>query len=287
MLTNYQFLVRRFRLKSAPGKILLAVLFCIVFSGCATTPGNIDPYENFNRKIYAFNTTFDDHIAEPVANAYTTVTPGFMQTGVSNFFRNLSNVNVILNDFLQGKLKQGFSDTGRLAINSTIGILGLFDVAKRIGLDQHDEDFGQTLAVWGVNSGPYLVLPFVGPYTLRGTPSIAVDAITNPLLTTYPPLLGLNAINARARADGALRFIDEAALDPYVFTRESFLQWRNYLIHDGNPPVSEDFDDLEDELLEADISDEESAYSNDEIGPNLEYESEKPAIAVDGIIKAR
>ncbi len=128
----------------------------------------------------------------------------------------------ILNDLLQGKVDQGFQDSGRFAINSTVGILGLFDVAEKIGWDQHEEDFGQTLAVWGVDSGPYLVLPFFGPTTVRDTPSFAVEALTNPLLTLYPALWGLDLVDTRARADGSIQFINEAALDPYVFTRESF-----------------------------------------------------------------
>ena len=214
--------------------------------------------------MFSFNSTVDEHIAEPVAGAYTKVTPEIVQTGVTNFFQNLSNLNVILNDLLQGKVNQGLQDSGRFAINSTVGILGLFDVAEKIGWDQHEEDFGQTLAVWGVGPGPYLVLPFFGPTTLRDTPSFAVEALTNPLLTLYPALWGLDLVDTRARADGSIQFVNEAALDPYVFTRESFLQWRNFLISDGKAPVDGVEDDIEDMLFDDDEFEEVSISESNE-----------------------
>ncbi len=252
-------------------KSIIWVVLALFLGGCATTSGDksdIDPYEGFNRTMYSFNSTVDEHIAEPVAGAYTTVTPEVVQTGVSNFFQNLSNINVILNDLLQGKVEQGIQDSGRFAINSTVGILGLFDVAEKIGWEQHDEDFGQTLAVWGVDSGPYLVLPFFGPTTLRDTPSFAVDALTNPLLTLYPALIGLDFVDTRARADGSIQFVNEAALDPYVFTRESFLQWRNFLINDGETPVDKIDDDIEDMLFEDEELEDISAPTSIEVDSN-------------------
>ena len=236
-------------------RLVLSIVLALILGGCATTSGDkteIDPYEDFNRKMFSFNSTVDEYIAEPVAGAYTKAAPEVVQTGVTNFFQNLSNLNVILNDFLQGKVEQGFQDSGRFVINTTVGILGLFDVAEKIGWDRHNEDFGQTLAVWGIDSGPYLVLPFLGPTTVRGTPSFAVEALTNPLLTMYPALMGLDLVETRARADGSIKFVNEAALDPYVFTRESFLQWRNFLISDGRVPVDEIDDDIEDMLFDDD-----------------------------------
>lgn len=258
-------------------------IFVLLMGGCATTSENgkdIDPYESFNRKMFTFNGVLDKQVAEPIASGYTKVTPEPVQTGVTNFFQNLSNINVVLNDFLQGKFKQGFADSGRFVINTTVGIAGLFDVAKKFGLEQHNEDFGQTLAVWGVNPGPYLVLPFLGPSTTRGTPSFAVEALTNPVVTAFPPLLGLELVDTRARADGAIKFVDEAALDPYIFTRESFLQWRNFLIYDGNPPVPE-LDDLEEELLAEEeelLEDYESGEDNpelDEAGTDTDSDAQK------------
>lgn len=191
-----------------------------------------DPYEGFNRSMYGFNMGLDKHLLKPVASGYKTITPNFMQTGVSNFFTNLKGINVVLNDVLQGKFEQGASDTGRFLTNSTVGLLGLFDVASDLGLQGNVEDFGQTLAVWGVDQGPYLVLPVLGPTTVRDGAAIVVDKAANP--GSYVPGTGIvEGINDRANAEGALNFIDEAALDPYVFTRESFLQYRKNLINDG------------------------------------------------------
>lgn len=172
-----------------------------------------------------------------------------MQTGVFNFFNNLKNVNVVINDVLQAKFSQSAEDTGRFALNSTVGVGGLFDVAKHVGLEQNDEDFDQTLAVWGVPQGSYLVLPILGPSTARGIPGAVFDTAANPASYIGMPVQLVSMLNARASAEGALKFIDEAALDPYVFTRESFLQWRNNLATDGKAEASSDVDDLEDDGL--------------------------------------
>lgn len=238
---------------------LLLLLAVFVLNGCATTrideQGNevavVDPYENINRKVYNFNDKVDQYVAEPVANGYKKITPEFIQTGVSNFFNNVKEINTMLNDFLQAKFKQGLEDTGRFAVNTTVGLGGLFDVASKVGLERHQEDFEQTLAVWGVSPGSYLVLPFLGPTTTRGIPGAIVDTATNPL--NYLGLMSVQVarmVNTRANAEGALKFIDEAALDPYVFTRESFLQWRNFMATDGSPEANEDFLDFEEELME-------------------------------------
>lgn len=253
-----------------PLVILTALL--LLLGGCTTNPTKdqapiavaedqeIDPYEDFNRDMYEFNDSVDNYIAEPISDAYKFVTPNILQTGVSNFFSNLGNVGVVFNDVLQGKVQQGAEDTGRFLINSTVGVLGLFDVASEVGLEQNQEDFGQTLAVWGVPTGPYMVLPFLGPTTFRGLPGTAVDIATNPI--TYigiPALAAASVVNTRANADGALQFVDEAALDPYIFTREAYLQWRKHLASDGNPDTDEDpLADYEDELFEEE--DEEQLY---------------------------
>lgn len=249
-----------------------ALLFSIALAitGCASTEpvssgdfsnartvNPVDPYEGFNRAMYGFNMGLDKYLLKPIADGYRFITPDFMQTGVTNFFNNLKGINVVLNDLLQGKFKQGASDTGRFLTNSTIGVLGLFDVASDLGLEANIEDFGQTLAVWGVAQGPYLVLPILGPTTLRDSGGIIVDKAANP--GTYVPGTGvLEGINDRANAEGALNFIDEAALDPYVFTRESFLQYRNNLINDGKVEtdsldldVDAAFDDSESETYDS------------------------------------
>jgi phospholipid-binding lipoprotein MlaA len=248
--------------------------FCLLMGiiiglgGCATTSkensanNKADPYENFNRKIYGFNDNVDDYVAKPVANAYKYVTPDFMETGVSNFFNNLKTINVVLNDVLQAKFEQSGRDTGRFLMNSTLGMAGLFDVAKTVGLDQNDEDFEQTLAVWGVPQGTYLVLPLLGPITTRGIPGAVFDAAANPVTYIGTPLQALSLLNTRANAEGSLKFIDEASLDPYVFTRESFLQWRTHLATDGKTDASSDLMDIDDDLLSDEQSTDKKADTN-------------------------
>ncbi len=262
-------------------KFLLTFVFSSVFLvGCASTEventeagaddlavvaeqeNSKDPYEHINRKIYTFNDKLDQYVAKPISDAYIWVTPQFVQTGIANFFNNLNDISVVMNDTLQGKFDQGAEDTGRFLLNSTVGLLGVFDVAKEVGLEKHNEDFAQTLAVWGVPEGPYLVLPVLGPATTRGIPGAVVDTAANP--TTYVgfPVQLLSMLNSRANAEGSLKFIDEAALDPYVFTREAFLQHRQHLIKNGQVDVSDQdaldledaFYDEEDEVVEATAS---------------------------------
>lgn len=244
---------------------LIFTLFAALLGCAATKPlgqvekNSIDPYENVNRKIHAFNDGFDDYIAKPISGTYQNFTPEFIQTGITNFFNNLGDINVIFNDFLQAKLKQGGQDTRRFLMNTTLGLAGFFDVATTVGLERHEEDFEQTLAVWGVPQGKYLVIPFLGPITYRGIPGAIVDTAANPVTYTGAPLLSnfigapiqaVSLIDKRARAEGSLKFIDEAALDPYVFMRESFLQWRKHLATDGKSDSS----DLLELEMEGDIT---------------------------------
>jgi phospholipid-binding lipoprotein MlaA len=264
-------------------KFYLILGIIIGFSGCATTTkdssvsNQADPYENFNRKVFGFNNNVDTYVAKPISNTYKAVTPDFMQTGVSNFFNNLKNINVILNDVFQAKFEQSGRDTRRFLMNSTLGMAGLFDVAKTVGLEQNDEDFEQTLAVWGVPQGTYFVLPFWGPVTTRGIPGGVFDAAANP--STYLgvglPIASvqmLSLVNTRASAEGALKFIDEAALDPYVFTRESFLQWRNHLASDGKTDTSSDLNDIDADLL----GDDQSTSVKPDSKINAASESKQP-----------
>lgn len=194
-----------------------------------------------------------------------------MQTGVFNFFNNLKNVNVVINDVLQAKFSQSAEDTGRFALNSTVGVGGLFDVAKHVGLEQNDEDFDQTLAVWGVPQGSYLVLPILGPSTARGIPGAVFDTAANPASYIGMPVQLVSMLNARASAEGALKFIDEAALDPYVFTRESFLQWRNNLATDGKAEASSDVDDIEGDAL----NDAKDSSATGKTGSNLNADNKE------------
>lgn len=251
--------------------IVSALALVIGLVGCATTKepsegqtatNKDDPYENINRKVYGFNDTVDHYVAKPVADTYKFITPDFMETGVSNFFNNLKTINVVLNDVLQAKFEQSGRDTGRFLMNSTLGMAGLFDVAKTVGLEQNDEDFEQTLAVWGVPQGSYIVLPLLGPITTRGIPGAVFDTAANPASYIGAPIQVISLINARANAEGSLKFIDEAALDPYVFTRESFLQWRNHLATDGKTDTSSDLTDIDAELLEDDQGNNKKADAN-------------------------
>jgi phospholipid-binding lipoprotein MlaA len=246
----------------------LALGLAVELGGCASTNGpsvdinKADPYENINRKVYSFNDKVDSYLAKPIADAYKTITPDFMETGVSNFFNNLKTINVVLNDVLQAKFNQSGRDTGRFLMNSTLGLAGVFDVAKSVGLEQNDEDFEQTLAVWGVPQGSYVVLPLLGPITTRGIPGAVFDTAANPASYVGAPIQVLSLINTRANAEGALKFIDEAALDPYVFTRESFLQWRGHLANDGKTDSSSDSIDIDAELLDDDKSTSKKANAN-------------------------
>ncbi len=238
------------------GILLVALLVAVMASGCTTVPQGPDegdPLEGTNRNVYQFNDALDRNVIKPVADTYVRITPQPVRNSVSNFFDNIGYINVILNDVLQGKIRQGFADSGRFLVNSTVGILGLFDPATPLGLKEHDEDFGQTLGVWGSESGAYLVLPLLGPNSMRDSPGIVVGAVTNILFylnsAVTIPLGILGAVDKRAQASSALKFVDEAALDPYIFIREAYHQQRTALIYDGNPPPREFSDEFDDEPL--------------------------------------
>ncbi len=229
--------------------ISLVLLGAASLCGCATTSATVeyDPWEGFNRGVYAVNDFGDRVLIKPVAKGYKAITPRFVRRGVTNFFANLTTPRSALNNFLQGKPVRGLDDVARFLLNSTVGIGGLVDVATPSGLAAHDEDFGQTLAVWGVPNGPYMVLPLLGPSTLRDAFALPFDAVAEPL-THYEnsdvrgPLYALRAIDLRARLLTAERLIADSK-DPYITIRESYLQNRNYVIHDGDPPADDDFYD--------------------------------------------
>jgi phospholipid-binding lipoprotein MlaA len=265
------------RIRSAKFQQIISVMLigvAISLSGCATTgvteqqpiANKDDPYENFNRKAFVFNDTVDDYVAKPISDAYKWVTPQFMQTGVFNFFNNLKNINVVINDILQAKFTQSVHDTGRFALNTTMGLAGFVDVGSHVGLERNDEDFEQTLAVWGVPQGSYLVIPFLGPTTMRGIPGAAFDTAANPASYVGMPVQLISLLNTRANAEGSLKFIDEAALDPYVFTRESFLQWRNNLSTDGKSESSLDLDaEWGEEGADSAAKDSDTAANNNKV----------------------
>jgi phospholipid-binding lipoprotein MlaA len=219
--------------------LLLALAFQFLV-GCSTKPGP-DPWEDTNRFFHGFNDNLDKYLLKPVADGYVKIVPKEIRTGINNGFNNLTYGEVIVNDFLQGQWEQGFRDSGRMAINTTIGIAGIFDFATPMGLPAHDTDFGITLGKWGVEPGPYLVLPLVGPYTVRDTAGIPVRLVTSPLFWIQPelcisiPLDILKLIDTRADLDRYLRFREENALDPYIFTREAYLKHREHKVRGGKP----------------------------------------------------
>ena len=219
-----------------------------LITGCASTPNGDpgDPYEATNRKIYNFNDILDANVMQPVARGYVDIAPKSVRSGLTNFFDNAGYLNVIVNDVLQGKAGQFFSDSGRFIINSTIGLGGLFDPAKEMGLRAHDEDLGQTFGVWGAGEGAYLNLPLGGPSSFRDAPGFVTAVLLNPLTYLNPviniPLGVVNAINIRANLLEATNIRDQAALDPYTFVREAYRQQREFKIYDGNPP-GDGFDD--------------------------------------------
>lgn len=209
-----------------------------------TTPG--DPFESVNRSIYSFNEGLDEAILKPTAQAYRAVLPEFIRSSVSNFFSNINDVVVALNNLLQGKFTAAYSDLGRVAINSTIGMLGLFDVASEAGIEKHDEDFGQTLGRWGLGNGPYLVLPFFGPSNGRDVVGRLVDYKADIVGYIDPTrsrnqLWGTRVVNRRSELLDASNVLQTAALDPYEFVRDAYLQRRRNLIYDGSPPPDREF----------------------------------------------
>jgi phospholipid-binding lipoprotein MlaA len=236
----------RFRALTAVAAVALALL-----GGCATTGAGggdpRDPYEPMNRAIYKFNDEFDKAIAKPVAEAYRAFVPDVVRTGVGNFFSNINDVLVALNNTLQGKIPDAINDLGRVAVNTTLGVLGFRDVATELGVPKNNEDFGQTLGRWGFRDGPYIVLPILGPSNVRDTFGWVGDIYTSPLVgvdnvNLRNSLIGLRFVTVRADLLEASAILETAALDPYEFVRDAYLQRRRNLVHDGNPPEDKDLD---------------------------------------------
>lgn len=230
--------------------IVLTALCGLVLSGCAST-ANKDPLEGFNRGVYKFNDVADKAVIKPVAGAYKAVLPSPVRSGVGNFFDNLGTFVSVINDLLQFKFDKAAEGAGRFVINTTFGIAGLIDVASMDGIEKRKEDFGQTLGYWGIGSGPYIVLPFLGPSTLRDTAGLIVDtAAFDPLGYVDDPATrnsayALKFLDKRAQLLPGSDLLDEAALDPYAFMRDAYLQRREHQIHDGNPPSMQDEYDFE------------------------------------------
>ncbi len=249
--------------KKKPMTQVIGFVFFSLLSGCATTGNVSDPLEGWNRGVQSFNDSFDDYAMRPVAKGYQWIMPEFADQGVSNFFSNLNDIAVTINDLLQFKVVQTGMDGSRFLVNSTAGLGGLFDIASMIDLPKHHEDFDQTLGVWGVPAGPYLVLPLLGPSSPRGIAGLIGDAAANPAtyvgFGAFPGMSNaveagissgmyiVNAIDKRADILAAEKVVSEAAsVDRYEFIKNAYFQRRNYLVNDGNITDADfDIDNLE------------------------------------------
>lgn len=243
---------------------LIAIGAMVLLTGCATvqSPDPRDPWESWNRGVQSFNDNVDGYVMKPVAKGYNWIMPNFADQAVTNFFSNLDDIGVFTNDLLQAKVMQSGMDTARFLVNTTAGVGGLIDVASMVDLPKHNEDFDQTLGVWGVPTGPYVVLPFFGPSSPRGVVGLVGDAAMNPI--TYagfylnPEWIGaavsmgsgaLKVIDARSDLLGMEKVASEAAVDRYQFFRDAYLSNRNYLVKDGNVPEDDvlKFEELKDD----------------------------------------
>jgi phospholipid-binding lipoprotein MlaA len=262
---------------------LLAVAAAV--SGCATT-GQKDPYEKFNRSMFEFNDAIDRNALKPAATVYKRVLPSFVQTGVNNFFGNLADVWSSANNLMQGKGEAGMSDFTRVAMNTTFGFGGLLDIASEAGLKKHGEDFGQTLGYWGVPSGPYLMLPLLGPSTVRDTAALPVDIYADPWgygVSSNVQVAGtiVRVVDQRAVYLDASNLMEEAALDRYEFIRDGYLQQRQNKVFDGETSRQE-----AKEAARADAKDAEptaasirAAYADDPAPPaKVPAEPAKPGV---------
>jgi len=233
---------------------LVAAVAAASLSACATVPKDAgtnprDPFERVNRNIYAFNDGFDRYLAKPVAQAYVWAVPRGIRLCINSGFYNILEIRNAVNDLLQAKAAGAATDTGRLAINSTMGMLGCFDVATRMGLERRSEDFGLTLARWGIDTGPYLMLPFLGPSDVRDGIGLVPDNFMNPLVyVSMQPIdryavTAVSLVDTRAELLDATKLIDQAALDRYQFTRDAYFQRRLSKQYEGNPPPPREDDE--------------------------------------------
>lgn len=238
--------------------VVISIALASVLVGCASTT-NKDPLEGINRGVYKFNDVADRAVIKPVATAYKTVTPSPIRKGISNFFSNIGTLTTVINDLLQFKFAHAFTDAGRFVINSTFGIAGLIDVASMDNIEKRNEDFGQTLGHWGVDTGAYLVLPFVGPSTVRDTAGLVFDTVTSDPITythnigeirLHNQLRTAQLVDKRTQLLDATDIVDNASIDPYAFLRDAYLQRRASLVQDGLVPK---------ELIKQDDGDFESA----------------------------
>jgi phospholipid-binding lipoprotein MlaA len=236
------------RLGSPARRVALLAVVLAALAGCATIregrggPGQrLDPWENWNRKVFNFNEGLDNAVLKPVATFYSDVVPQPVRRSVTNFFNNFSDAWSAINNMLQGKFALGFEDATRVGANTLFGLGGILDVASEMGLEHHYEDFGQTLGRYGVGAGAYVVLPILGPSTVRDTAALPLDRLATPpaFFDGNGAQLGLGLLqilNTRSNLLGATRVIDDIALDKYTFVRDAYLQRRRSLVFDGEEP---------------------------------------------------
>lgn len=229
------------------GQRALAALALALLSACATVPAGstaataVDPWENWNRKVFSFNESLDENLLKPVATAYSNVVPEPVRRGVDNVFGNFADAWSAVNNFLQGKVENGLRDVMRVGTNTFFGLLGVVDIASEMGLDHQYEDFGQTLGAWGFGSGPYVVWPLLGSSTVRDSVGLPMDNVASPASVVNDGgsrygITTLRVINTRAKLLGASRVVDDIALDKYTFVRDAYLQRRRSLVFDGDAP---------------------------------------------------
>lgn len=259
-------------LRVGGSRCLQVAALAAVLAGCATTEmvshDPRDPWEDWNRSVQSFNDELDDYVMKPMAEGYQWIAPAFVDQGVTNFFSNVDDIAVTLNDLLQQKFEQSGMDAGRFLVNTTAGVIGFVDVASMLDLPKHNEDFDQTLGTWGVPTGPYVILPFLGPSTPRGISGLAADSAMNPfsymgVMPVGSPtaistgVYGARMIDARADLLSSTKIVDEAALDRYEFIRNAYFQQRNFLVYDGSPPYQEGYEDELDREMEQNLDESE------------------------------
>ena len=224
---------------------LAAVSATALLAGCAAAPSRDDPFEPMNRASYRVHEVVDGQIVKPMVQAYVDYTPRLVQQGIHNFFGNIDDFFSFINGMLQNKPDKAGHDLGRVMMNTGFGLLGLIDIASEAGIPKGNEDFGQTFGVWGIPQGPYLFIPVFGPTTVRDGTGWIIRAYATPIgyipdVSTRNILWGIGFIDARASALEAESLVNQAALDPYTFIRRAYLQRRQYLVYDGQPPPSKD-----------------------------------------------
>jgi phospholipid-binding lipoprotein MlaA len=267
-------------------KIVLLCLAAVLSVGCATIPPDAgknptDPWEFYNRHVADFNDRADEYVIKPVAEGYAKVVPEPVRDCIGNIFRNLGDVGNAINNLLQGKAYEATSDICRVAINSTVGLLGCFDVASKVGLARSNEDFGQTFGRWGIGNGPYFVLPLLGPSTVRDAFGRVADVYADPVSyingDAYEVAAqSLRVVDLRANLLQASRLLDGAALDKYQFVRDGYLQRRRNLIYDGNPPAQKEPDEPADDADKAPET-QKPAEPPGNSEPKAESKDDKPA----------